>query len=515
MLESNTSLRIEAIFDYIVKIKGKYSYKQNQIFQLKRDKNIKFFLISATIDSAYLITDKNDAELIIGDELIESKEDFLISTKENYFGKIIDIYGNIIWPQNSLKETNIKSLAAKNPIFGNVHDLMTVKPLNEQLHTGIISIDLLIPIGKGQRELIIGDRQTGKTHIAINAIINQAKNNTKCICVAIGQKSETLTAIYETLAKYNVLQNTIIIDAPSRSAYEQYLAPYVAMAHAENISYSDDCLIVFDDLTKHANIFREIALLIDKPVGKEAMPGNMFYAHSSLLERAGSFVNRKTITALPILQTIDGDITSLISSNVISITDGQIVTSADLFASGKLPAINIDLSVSRLGSSVQSQDTTKIAKEIGKIFKKYKYQMKLAMLDYELNKETSTLFRKGKLIDKMFLQRGFSLYSYNFVIFMTKIISWDLLKGIKLKDEQKVLNLLNILINSNEQAKTIFHNVRNGIKIDEELARDYFSFCLQQYSNYFNLGWQLDYKHDFMDLDQSEIIEIAKKVGDL
>lgn len=141
--------------------------------------------------------------------------------------------------------------------------------------------------------------------------------------------------------------------------------------------------------------------------------------------------------------------------------------------------------------------------------------MKLAMLDYELNKETSTLFRKGKLIDKMFLQRGFSLYSYNFVIFMTKIISWDLLKGIKLKDEQKVLNLLNILINSNEQAKTIFNNVRNGIKIDEELARDYFSFCLQQYSNYFNLDWQLDYKHDFMDLDQSEIIEIAKKVGDL
>lgn len=115
----------------------------------------------------------------------------------------------------------------------------------------------------------------------------------------------------------------------------------------------------------------------------------------------------------------------------------------------------------------------------------------------------------------MFLQKGFSLYSYNFVIFMTKIISWDLLKGIKLKDEQKVLNLLNILINSNEQAKIIFNNVKNGIKIDEELARDYFSFCLQQYSNYFNLDWQLDYKHDFMDLDQSEIIEIAKKVGDL
>ena len=514
MQKTTINLKIEAIFDYIVKIKGEYTYRQNQIFQLKRDKNIKFFLISATTETAYLLTNKNDAELNIDDELVESKEELLVNTKEHYFGKIIDIYGNIIWPQKDSKEDS-KSLPVKNPIFGNIHDLMTVKPLNEQLHTGIISVDLLIPIGKGQRELIIGDRQTGKTHIAINSIINQAKNNTKCIYVAIGQKSEALTTIYETLSKYNVLQNTIIIDAPANSAYEQYLAPYVGMAHAENISQNDDCLIVFDDLTKHANIFREIALLIDKPVGKEAMPGNMFFAHSSLLERAGSFVNRKTITALPILQTIDGDITSLISSNVISITDGQIVTNADLFVSGKLPAINIDLSVSRLGSSVQSQDMTKIAKEIGKIFKKYKYHLKLAMLDYELNKETASLLRKGKLIDKMFMQRGFSLYSYNFVIFMTKLISWDLLKGIKTQDEQKVFNILDILINTNQQAKTIFNNIKDGKDYDNNLIRDYFAFCLQQYSNYFNLGWTLDYEHEFIAFDETEIKEIAKKVGDL
>lgn len=185
-------------------------------------------------------------------------------------------------------------------------------------------------------------------------------------------KKRSNLRIYNTLKEYNALENTIIIDAPSTSAYEQYLAPYIGMAHAENISNFEDVLIVFDDLTKHANIIREIALLTDRPVGKEAMPGDTFFSHSQLLERSGSFVGRKTITALPILQTVDGDITSLISSNIISITDGQIVTSADLFSQGVLPAININLSVSRTGSSVQSRLVTKVAAEIGKIYKGYK-----------------------------------------------------------------------------------------------------------------------------------------------
>ena len=513
-MEKTTKLnpKIEAIFDYVVKVSGKYIYKQNQIFKLKRDANIKFFLISSTDKEAYLLTNKNNFSLKIGEEIIESNEETLILTKENYFGKIIDIYGNIIWPYANGEQKNDKELTTKHPIFGLAHNLMTVKPLNEQLYTGVISIDLLIPIGKGQRELIIGDRQTGKTHIAINTIINQAKNDVKCVYVAIGQKRETLTKLYETLKQYNALQNTIILDASSSSAYEQYLAPYIGMAHAENISQNDDVLIVFDDLTKHSNIFREIALLTDKPVGKEAMPGDMFFAHSSLLERSGSFVNRKTITALPIIQTVDGDITSLISSNVISITDGQIVTSTDLFAAGKLPAINIDLSVSRTGSSVQTRTITKVAGEIGKIFRKYKHHLKLAMLDYELNKETASLLRRGKMIDKMFLQKGYSLYSYNFVLFMTKLISWDIFKGIN--DEQRALVFLDNLINYYPEANKAFETIKLNQPYDDKLMKDYFAFALQQYSDYLNLGWKVDYAHSFIPFTENILLELAKKVGD-
>lgn len=503
--------RIKSIFNCIATIEGEYNYRQNQQFYLASNPNVKFIVISATTNKAFMLINSEHVSLDINSELIELNESQNINTSLDYLGKIIDINGGIIWPTNEKKRTNNSMLSNHHPIFGLAHNLMTVKTLNEQLYTGIIAIDLLIPIGKGQRELIIGDRQTGKTHMALNAIINQAKNGTKCIYVAIGQKRESLTNIYETLKKYDALKNTMIIDAP-QNVYEQYLAPYIGMAHAENLSYDNDVLIVFDDLTKHANIIREIALLTNKSVGKEAMPSDIFFAHSSLLERAGSFVNRKTITALPILQTVDGDITSLISSNIISITDGQIVTSSDLFASGKLPAINIDLSVSRTGSSVQSRMMTKIAGEINKIFRSYKRHLKLAMLDYELNKETSILLHKGKLIDKMFLQKGFSLYSYRFVVLTTKLISWGVLQGIK--DEQKAFMLLDYLINNYNDCIKAFETILDNLDYDDNIMKNYFAFVLKSYSDYLNLNWDIELEHNFVPIPEEQLDKAAKVLGD-
>lgn len=284
------------------------------------------------------------------------------------------------------------------------------------------------------------------------------------------------------------------------------------MAHAENLSYSHDVLIIFDDLTKHANIFREIALLTDKPVGKEAMPGDMFFAHSSLLERSGSFVNRKTITALPIIKTVDGDITSLIASNVISITDGQIVTNADLFANGKLPAIDIDFSVSRTGSQVQSRTITKVASEVGKIYKAYKRHLKLAMLDYELNKETSSLLYKGKMVEKMFNQRGFSLYSQRFVLLMSKIIMWGLLRHVQ--EEQKAMEFIDAFIELNEDAKKSFTQILNNEPYDEELVKDFLGFALLEYAKKYNYNWKIEINHDFVPLNNSQLEQIALKLGD-
>ncbi|WP_412031490.1 MSC_0619 family F1-like ATPase alpha subunit [Metamycoplasma buccale] len=505
-----TNPKISAIFDYIIEVEGNFPYEQRQMFTAKKNSDIKMILISATQDKAYLLSNNENKSLAIGDEIVKSKVKSEVFTSPLQFGNVIDINGNIILP--SKEEVKPDKNDSYSPIFRLAHNLMTVKTLNEQLYTGITAIDLLIPIGKGQRELIIGDRQTGKTHIALNVIINQAKTATKCIYVAIGQKRESISRIYNTLKEHDALKNTIIIDAPATSAYEQYLAPYIGMAHAENISEKEDVVIIFDDLKKHANIFREIALLTDKPVGKEAMPGDMFFAHSQLLERAGSFVNKKTITALPILQTVDGDITSLISSNIISITDGQIVTSADLFSQGVLPAININLSVSRTGSSVQNRTITKVAAEIGKIYKEYKRHLKLAMLDYEFNKETSILLYKGKMIDKMFMQRGFSLYSYNFVMLMSKLISWTILRGIK--DEQKALMFLNALIDTNKEAKTAFETIKSSENYDDNILKNYFAYALKQYSDYSNLGWEIECDHEFINFDNDYLNKIAKMLGD-
>lgn len=325
-------------------------------------------------------------------------------------------------------------------------------------------------------------------------------------------KKESVSKIYRTLLEYKALENTIIIDAPAISAYEQYLAPYIGMAHAENISLTDDVLIIFDDLTKHANIFREIALLSNRPVGKEAMPGDMFFAHSQLLERAGSFKDRKTITALPIIQTTDNDITSLIASNVISITDGQIVTSSKLFSQGILPAIDIDFSVSRTGGSVQDKTTRIVAGQINKIYRKYKRHLKLSMLDYKLNDEVSDLMYKGKMIDKLFTSKGFSLFSYNFVLIMTKIINWALIKNIK--DEQKALLFLDELINNYTDGKKQFEIIKNGDDYDDKMIKNYFAFALKQYSDYVGLNWEIDNEYDFLSLDQSFLEKTAKKLGD-
>ncbi|QSF13623.1 MSC_0619 family F1-like ATPase alpha subunit [Mycoplasma sp. Mirounga ES2805-ORL] len=511
-MKEQEQIKVSAVFDYIIQVKGKYNYKQRQIFTLKNNKEVRLFLIQASENYAYLLSNTQDNVVNVNDEILECDNEDSVTTYNDFFGKIINIKNEIIFPIESKNNKLSNPIQHKFPTFGIAHNLMLVKRLNEQLHTGIISIDLLVPIGKGQRELIIGDRQTGKTHIALNTIINQAKNNVKCIYVAIGQKKETITTVYKNLEAYDVLKNTIIIDAPATSVYEQYLAPYIAMAHAENLSVDNDVLIVFDDLTKHANIIREIALLTDKPVGKEAMPGDLFFSHSSLLERAGSFVDRKTITALPILQTIDGDITSLIASNIISITDGQIVTSADLFASGKLPAINLDLSVSRTGSSVQTRNVTKIAGEVGKIYKKYKKHLKLAMLDYNFNDETSNLLYKGKMIEKLFNQKGFALYSHSFMMFMIKLISWNILKNVN--DEGKAIKFLDTLINTNEDAKEIFKVLEEGKEHDDKMVKNYFLFALKQYSNFNNLDWNIDNQYEFIPFPEEYLLWISKKLGD-
>ncbi|WP_426461450.1 MSC_0619 family F1-like ATPase alpha subunit [Mycoplasma hafezii] len=498
--------KISAIFDYVIEISGQANYAQNQSF-LVPETNTKLMVISATKNKAYCLADKNLENIRTGMEVTPLAETSTVKTPNNIYGKILNINNEILFGANEPFNNFYKS---EHSIFNSKNTLLDYEPLTEQLNTGYILIDLLIPIGKGQRELIIGDRKTGKTHIALNTIINQKGKNVKCIYVAIGQQQTQIAAAYNLLKENGALDYTFIIDASSSNPYDQYLAPYIAMAHAENISMEDDVLIVFDNLTNHANVVRELALLINKPVGKEAFPGDMFYTHSRLLERSGKFKNRKSITALPIIQTVENDITSLVASNVISITDGQIVTNSELFASGKIPAIDVELSVSRIGGNVQKPYIAKVASEVAKIYKTYKRQIKLAALKYDLNAETNALINNGAMIEKMFIQKGVSAYTEKAMVLTSKITSWGILNGVT--DIALAMKFIDLFIHKNEIAHQTFENILNSNLKDEELAKNFFAFALQEFAKLNNLDWKIKLEGEFVPFNKAEMTQISQQV---
>lgn len=273
---------------------------------------------------------------------------------ETLLGRVVDAVGNPIDGEGHLYFNE------KRPIEFHAPAILDRAPVCEPLHTGIKAIDALVPLGKGQRELIIGDRQTGKSAIAIDAIINQKGKGTICIYVAIGQKETTISEIKEKLEHYGAMEYTTIVAATaSGSAATQYIAPFSGTAMAEYYMYSGrDVLIVYDDLSKHAVAYRELSLLLHRPSGREAYPGDIFYLHSRLLERSAHLSDELgggSITAIPIIETLAGDISAYIPTNVISITDGQIFLESELFYEGQRPAINVGLSVSRVGGAAQTK----------------------------------------------------------------------------------------------------------------------------------------------------------------
>lgn len=282
------------------------------------------------------------------------------------------------------------------------------QPVKSPLQTGLLSIDSMIPIGKGQRQLIIGDRQTGKTAIAIDAIINQRDKNVICVYVAIGQKASVIAGIVQTLTQHDALSNTIIVASTSSDpAPLQYLAPYAACAMAEEFMYEGhkDVLIVYDDLSKHAVAYRTMSLLLKRPPGREAYPGDVFYLHSRLLERAARLsdaLGGGSITALPIIETLAGDISAYIPTNVISITDGQIFLESELFFSGFRPAINVGLSVSRVGGSAQTKAMKKASASLRIELAQYRELQVFSQLGSDLDASTRDRLAHGaRLMDAL------------------------------------------------------------------------------------------------------------------
>jgi F-type H+-transporting ATPase subunit alpha len=291
------------------------------------------------------------------------------------------------------------------PLEGKVPNVISRQSVKQPVQTGIMAIDAMIPIGRGQRELIIGDRQTGKTAIALDTIINQKGSNMFCVYVAIGQKASTVVALIETLKKHGAMDYTIVVSATaSEEASMQYIAPYTGCAIAEEFMYSGrDALIIYDDLSKHAQAYRQVSLLLRRPPGREAYPGDVFFLHSRLLERSAKLsdeLKAGSLTSLPIIETQAGDVSAYIPTNVISITDGQIYLETGLFYSGVRPAINVGLSVSRVGGNAQTKAMKKVAGRLRLDLAQYRELAAFSQFGSDLDKMTlSQLNRGAKMVE--------------------------------------------------------------------------------------------------------------------
>lgn len=313
---------------------------------------------------------------------------------EAMIGRVVDALGRPIDGKGKIATTETRPVEYPAP------GIADRKPVKEPLQTGIKAIDALVPIGRGQRELIIGDRGIGKTAIAIDTILNQHDQNCICVYVAIGQKASTVARVVKTLEERGAMDYTIIVAATAAdSSPLQYLAPYVGVAMAEHFMYQGKaCLCVYDDLTKHAAAYRAMSLLLRRPPGREAYPGDVFYLHSRLLERAAKLndeLGGGSITALPIIETQAGDLSAYIPTNVISITDGQIMLETDSFYSGIRPAINVGLSVSRVGGSAQIKAMKQVAGTLRLDLAQYRELAAFSQFASDLDKETKAQLDRG------------------------------------------------------------------------------------------------------------------------
>ncbi|MDR3249586.1 MAG: F0F1 ATP synthase subunit alpha [Mycoplasmataceae bacterium] len=339
------------------------------------------------------------------------KSVFSAPVGDSLMGRVIDAIGNPIDGNGSINKKTF------SPVEKIAPGVTQREPVNAPLETGILLIDSLLPIGKGQRELIIGDRQTGKTSIAIDTIINQKGKNVKCIYVSIGQKNSSLARIIKNLETSKAMKYTTVVSASAgENDAVKYLAPYTGITIGEKwLENGENVLIIFDDLTKHAYAYRALSLLLGRPVGREAYPGDIFYLHSRLLERACKLDKKHgggSITALPIIETQNGDLSSYIPTNAISITDGQIFLQTNLFNLGQRPAVSVELSVSRVGSAAQNKVIKKFSSSIKAKLSEYYDVASFAQFGNELDENTNQIIEFGKRIVQLMKQNNNHCYDW-------------------------------------------------------------------------------------------------------
>ena len=397
---------VTEIGDGIARIHGLAAAKYNELLEFPNEimgiaMNLEENSVAAVILGDY-------ASVKEGDEVRSTGRIAEVPTGDALVGRVVDSLGRPLDGKGAVKSE------ATRPIERIAPNVVMRQKVNTPVQTGIKAIDSMIPIGRGQRELIIGDRSTGKTAIAIDTIINQKDGNLTCIYVAIGQKTSKVARVVATLEEYGAMEHTVVVAAnASDSVALQYLAPYAGCAIGEEfMEQGKDALVIYDDLSKHAWAYRQLSLLLRRPPGREAYPGDVFYLHSRLLERAAKYADEfggGSLTALPIIETQAGDMSAYIPTNVISITDGQMYLETDLFNAGQRPALNVGLSVSRVGSAAQTKAMRQVAGRLRLELAQYRELAAFAQFGTsELDQTTRDQLERGRRVTEVLKQVQYS-----------------------------------------------------------------------------------------------------------
>lgn len=375
-------------------------------------------------------------------------------------GRVVNSLGNPIDSLGQLQDIEYRSIEATAP------GVIDRSPVNESLETGVLVVDTLIPIGKGQRELIIGNRNTGKTTIAVDAILNQKNKNVYCIYVSIGQRQANLARLVRLLEENDSLDYSVVISADaSDSSISQYLAPYVGCSIGEYFrQMGHDALIVYDDLTNHAVAYREMSLLLRRPPGREAYPGDVFYLHSRLLERAGKIKNGGSLTAIPIAQVQGDDITAYIPTNLISITDGQIFLDTKLFNQGIRPAVNVELSVSRVGGAAQTKAIKQVTRALRLELAQYHELLGFAQFGTELDELSQKRLSRGLRAVELLKQPDHITYSFVDATLMFFIFKEGFLDKIPVDQVNK------FAVEFTSYVKSVYQDIYDDILKTEEIS---------------------------------------------
>ena len=420
-----------SVGDGISKVHGLEKCKANELLEFSNGTYAMALNLEENLVSAVLLG--NDVGIKEGSLVKRTGKVVSVPVGEALIGRVVNALGEPIDGKGPIEADGY------SPIERRAYGIIERKSVSVPLQTGIKAIDSMIPIGRGQRELIIGDRQTGKTVIATDTIINQRGKDVICVYVAIGQKQSTVTGVVETLAKAGAMDYTIVVSATaSDSAPLQYIAPYAGCAMGEYfMDKGRDVLVIYDDLSKHAVAYRALSLLIRRPPGREAYPGDVFYLHSRLLERAARLAPEYgggSLTALPIIETQAGDVSAYIPTNVISITDGQIFLETELFHSGVRPAVNPGISVSRVGGNAQIKAMKKVSGTLKLLYSQYRELQGFAQFGSDLDRDTKARLEQGARIVEILKQDRNSPVAVELQVAIIYAVVNNLLANIALED---------------------------------------------------------------------------------